>query len=110
MNGHQTAVWSGVASFFATILALGAIDIFNPSDRVRLLSSVVVGIVTAGAVYAKERLNDAKQEREGGSKYAGDLIVTETNESKTFLLQIPGDPNEIDKLPEVTFKVIRKQG
>lgn len=106
-NGHSVAVWSGVASFFATILAIVAIDTLDPSDRVRLLSSVVVGPITAGAVYAKERLNDATDKLEG--KYAGNLVIAENEDKKIFSLEIPGDPNELDAHTEVTFKVVKRE-
>jgi hypothetical protein len=51
-----------VAAFFGSLLAIGAIDILNPSDVAQFLGSVVVAVVTAGAVYAKQRLDDAKRE------------------------------------------------
>jgi hypothetical protein len=41
---HQVALWAGAAAFFGSLL--------------------VVALVTAGAVYSRERLQDAKRERE----------------------------------------------
>jgi hypothetical protein len=32
MNGHEIALWSGVAAFFASLLAVGIFDIINPDQ------------------------------------------------------------------------------
>jgi hypothetical protein len=60
MRGHEIALWSGVAAFFASLLAIGAIDILNPGDALQFLGSLIVAVITAGSVYAKQRLDDAK--------------------------------------------------
>jgi len=65
---HQVALWAGIAAFFSTVLAIGAIDILDPGDRVQFLGGIVVGLITAGAVYSKQRLDDARKEREQQSK------------------------------------------
>lgn len=57
---HQVALWAGVSAFFASLLAIGAIDVINPAEALRFVGSVVVAIITAGGVYAKQRLDDAK--------------------------------------------------
>jgi hypothetical protein len=68
---------------------------------------VVVGLITGGAVYAKERLNAAKKESEGA--YAGDIVVTEADDTKTFTLELSGNPDELDKRSDVTFKVVKRK-
>lgn len=103
---HEIAIWSAAAAFFATVLAIGAIDILNPSDRLRFLSGVFVGLVTGGAVYARERLNDAKKLAE---HQAGEIIVTEVNKKKVFTLELTGNPDELEKQPEITFKVTKRK-
>jgi hypothetical protein len=50
----------------------------QPSDQASLLSGVVVGLITAGAVYSKQRLVDAKDERIHG----GVLQITEVGDKK----------------------------
>ena len=66
MNGHEVALWAGVAAFFGSLLAIGAFDILNPDQWVEYLGAFIVALITAGGVYAKQRLNDAK----GGSAAA----------------------------------------
>src|SRR4051794_5158311 len=73
MRGNKLALWAGISAFFATLLAIGTIDIFNPTDDVRLLSGIVVGLITAGAVYSKQRLDDEKNARVLGGK----IVVNE---------------------------------
>lgn len=64
MKGHEVALWSGIAAFFASLLATGVLDLVSPGKGWEFLGAIIVAIVTAGAVYAKERLSDAKKERE----------------------------------------------
>lgn len=99
MNGHQVAWWAGISAFFGTVLAIGAIDILNPDDRLQFLSGIVVGLITGGAVYAKQRLDDAK-----GLK-AGTLHIQETGDKKIFSLEVEQDIDDIEKAREVTFRV-----
>ena len=61
-RGHEIALWSGVASFFATLLAIGIFDVFNPDQWVEYVGAVLVAFITAGSVYAKQRLDDAKRD------------------------------------------------
>jgi hypothetical protein len=62
MNGtHQIALWSAVAAFFGSLLAIGVIDVFNPDDLVKFATSLLVAAITGGTVYAKQRLDDAKK-------------------------------------------------
>lgn len=98
---HQVALWAGIAAFFSTILAIGAIDILDPSDRVQFVGGIVVGLITAGAVYAKQRLDDAK-------RVSGTIEVEKAGGKTTYSLEIDGDLDELDKQTEVTFKVKRR--
>ena len=62
MNGHHdVALWSGVAAFFGSLLALGIFDVFNADQAWEYLGAILVAAITAGSVYAKQRLDDAKK-------------------------------------------------
>jgi hypothetical protein len=61
---HDVALWAGVSAFFASVLAVGVIDIFTLSGGAEFAVSVLVAAVTAGGVYAKQRLDDAKKKAE----------------------------------------------
>ena len=65
-RSHEVALWAGVAAFFGSLLAIGAFDILEPDKWVEYLGSIVVAAITAGGVYAKQRLDDAKNERGPG--------------------------------------------
>jgi hypothetical protein len=104
IKGHQVARWSAASSFFATIGAIGAINILDPNDRLRFISAVFVGMVTGGAVYTRERLTESKTEQ---SKYGGDIVVTEDQGKKIFTLELEGNPEELEKHSEVLFKVVK---
>jgi len=60
MNGHEIALWSAVASFFGSLLAIGIFDVFNVDQWQEYFGAILVGLITGGAVYAKQRLDDAK--------------------------------------------------
>lgn len=65
---HDVALWAGIAAFFGSLLAIGVFDVFNPDQWIEYLGSFIVAGITAGGVYAKERLDYAKREekeREG---------------------------------------------
>lgn len=66
---HDVALWAGLSAFFGSVLAIGAIDIFDPSDAVQFLGSLVVAGITAGGVYSKQRLDDAKRLRDDSAKF-----------------------------------------
>jgi len=59
---HDVALWAGVAAFFGSLLAVGVFDILNPDAWLEYLGALIVAGITAGAVYAKERLDAAKRE------------------------------------------------
>lgn len=61
---HDVAVWAGLAAFFGSLLTIGAIDILNPGDRAQFLGALFVAMVTAGTIYSKQRLDDARAERQ----------------------------------------------
>lgn len=61
MNGHEIALWSGVAAFFGSLLAIGIFDVFDPGQAYEYLGAFIVAAITAGSVYAKQRLDDAKK-------------------------------------------------
>ena len=69
MNGHEIAVWSGVFSFFGSLLAIGIFDVFNVDQWQEYFGAILVAFITAGSVYAKQRLDDAK-EKEDADKTA----------------------------------------
>jgi uncharacterized membrane protein YjjB (DUF3815 family) len=75
MRGHEVALWSGVAAFFGSVIATGIFDAVN-ADRTfaQFVGACLVGFFTAGLIYAKERLNDAKKDREKrcGTEQTGD--------------------------------------
>lgn len=62
MRDHQIALWAGVSSFFASLLAIGIFDVFNPDQWVEYVGALLVAAITAGGVYSKQRLDDAKKE------------------------------------------------
>jgi hypothetical protein len=62
MNGNNdVALWAGVVTFFASLLAVGIFDVFNPTQWVQYVGALIVALITAGSVYAKQRLDDAKK-------------------------------------------------
>ena len=61
MNGHEVALWAGVAAFFGSLLAVGLFDVLDPGKAVEYLGAFLVAGLTAGGVYAKQRLDDAKK-------------------------------------------------
>ena len=67
---HEVALWSGVAAFFGSLVTIGIIDIFEPDQLVQFIGAVLVAAITAGAVYSKERLSDAKKAEKARPKSA----------------------------------------
>jgi len=61
MREHQVALWAGVAAFFGSLLAIGIFDVLNPGQYLEYLGALIVAGITAGSVYAKERLAEAKR-------------------------------------------------
>ena len=100
MRNH-VALWAGVSAFFGTVLAIGAIDILDPSDQVRFLSSIVVGLITGGAVYAKQRLDDAKE----GRVEVGTIVMEEVGDRTVLRLELDDEAPDLRTKKEVTFRV-----
>ena len=57
---HDVALWAGVAAFFASLLAIGIFDVLNPVKAAEYLGALIVAFITAGAVYSKQRLDEAE--------------------------------------------------
>jgi hypothetical protein len=100
-NGNQVALWAGVAAFFGTLLALGIFDVLNPDRWLEYFGAIIVAFITAGGVYAKQRLDDAKQAR----VHAGTLVVSEFEDKKMYSLEVDGDVENLESKKEVVFKV-----
>lgn len=64
-NGrHEVALWAGVAAFFGSLLAIGVFDVLNPAQLAEYAGALIVAFITAASVYAKQRLDDAKEEKQ----------------------------------------------
>lgn len=63
-EAHEVALWAGVAAFFGSLLAIGIFDVFEPDQWAEYLGALIVAAITAGGVYAKQRLDDAKHDAE----------------------------------------------
>ena len=61
---HDVALWAGAAAFFGSLLAIGIFDVLNPDKAAEYLGALIVAFITAGGVYAHERLADAEHEEE----------------------------------------------
>lgn len=105
MRSHQIALWAGVAAFFGSLLAIGIFDILNPDQWKEYLGALCVAFITGGVVYAKQRLDDAKQER----VHAGTIVIHETEDKQIFTLDLDGDPAELEHKNEVVFKVDKRK-
>ena len=102
-NRSPIAFWAGISSFFATVLAIGAINVFNPEDRIRFLGAIVVGVITAGGVYARERLSEERKHM--FDKYGGTIVIRDVGDKRVFSLELDDDPEILEKKKEITFKV-----
>lgn len=63
MRHHEIALWSGIVALFTNFILIGIFELFNPDREVRFLGALLSGLITAGSVYAKVRLDDAKEEK-----------------------------------------------
>lgn len=61
-SGHDVALWAGISAFFGSLLAIGIFDVFDITQWAQYAGALIVAAITAGAVYSKERLDEAKQE------------------------------------------------
>jgi hypothetical protein len=105
MRSHQTALWAGVAAFFGSLLAIGIFDIFEPDRIYEYLGSIVVAFITGGAVYAKQRLDDAKLHTVDG----GIMRITEVGDKRVFTLELTEEPVIFADKQEVMFRVVVNQ-
>jgi hypothetical protein len=74
-NGHEIALWSAVAAFFGSLLAIGIFDVLNPNEWVQYVGALIVAFITGGAVYAKQRMDDAKKREGGGDGSEEEILV-----------------------------------
>jgi hypothetical protein len=58
---HEVALWAGVAAFFGSLVAIELIDVIKPGQWIQFVGSLIVAGITAGSVYSKERLSEAKK-------------------------------------------------
>ena len=64
-KAHEVSLWAALAAFFGSLLAIGIFDILNPDQWAEYLGAIIVGVITGGAVYSKERLAFAKKRANG---------------------------------------------
>ena len=64
-KAQEVSLWAGAAAFFGSLLAIGVFDVFNADQLFEYVGAIVVGLITGGAVYSKERLAFAKQRKNG---------------------------------------------
>jgi len=60
---HDVALLAGTAPIFGSLLAVGIFDVLNPDQWLEYAGALIVALITAGSVYSKERLDEAKRER-----------------------------------------------
>jgi hypothetical protein len=58
---HEVAWWAAVAAFFGSLLTIGVVDILKPDDLIKMATSLIIAVITGGSVYAKQRLDEARQ-------------------------------------------------
>lgn len=63
--GHAVPLWAGVSAFFGNAVALKVADALNGGDAVKFAGILVTSIFVGLAVYAKQRLDEARKERNG---------------------------------------------
>jgi hypothetical protein len=63
VNGHEIALWSAFAAGFGYLVALGLFDLFDPARWIEYLGALIAAGITGGAVYSKQRLDDAKKKQ-----------------------------------------------
>jgi hypothetical protein len=68
--GHEVALWGGVTAFFASLIAVGIFDVFNPDQWIEYVGAIIVAFITGGSIYAKQRLDDAKKAEEANARPA----------------------------------------
>jgi hypothetical protein len=71
---NDLAVWSGAFAFFGTLLAVGIFDVLDPAKRWEYLAAIIVAFITAGSVYTKQQMDDAKAKREAEEASGGTML------------------------------------
>ena len=66
-KAQEVSLWAGIAAALGSLLAIGIFDILNPDQWAEYLGAILIGAITGGAVYAKERLGFAKKRVNGGN-------------------------------------------
>lgn len=61
---HEVAWWASVAAFFGSLLTIGAIDVIDPNNIIKLTGSIIIAVITGGVMYSKQRLDEAKDKRD----------------------------------------------
>jgi hypothetical protein len=102
-HSHQVALWAATSAFFGSLLAIGVFDLLTPDKWLEYVSSLIVAFITAGGVYAKQRLDDAKAD----TQLSGSINMSETSNGLVYTLELNGAPEDLQHQDEVTFKVIR---
>lgn len=108
MKTNRLALWAGLSAFFSTILAIGAINILNPDDRIRLVGGVFVGLVTGATIYSRQQMDDARTRRAkeaAGHVEGGEIKITNRGDKRVYTLELKGDPRNLEDKQEVLFKV-----
>jgi len=74
-------------------------------------SEEVVGSIAALNTFLGVLLGvSTKSYNKSDARYAGAIVVEETDEKKTFTLELNEDPEKIEKKDEVTFRVENDTG
>jgi hypothetical protein len=58
---HEVALWAAGAAFFGDLIGLKIIGTVTP---VKVVGAIAIAVCVAGAVYCKQRLDDAKRNRD----------------------------------------------
>jgi cyclopropane fatty-acyl-phospholipid synthase-like methyltransferase len=69
MKQNPVALWAGVFAFFGSLVAIGIFDVFNPDQWVEYIGAILVAFITAGSVYAKQMLDDAKKDEQNKTTF-----------------------------------------
>jgi len=63
-SGHSIALWAGLTALFGNLAAVHIIALLGnaSSEYSKAVAAVITSLVVAGAVYSKQRWDDAKAE------------------------------------------------
>lgn len=105
MKSNHLPFWAGVSAFFSSVLAIGAINILDPTDQIRFIGGVFVGILTGATIYARQKMDDARTKRARDQVTGGEIKITNRGDKRVYSLELDGDPRELEHRQEVVFKV-----